>query len=343
MSTESPQQEIVIGQQQQDTRSRSPSPDGKPPVKKFHNGWTKQQEKLMADWSDIAACYRWLHDRSEKIYHKKNLTMTIPVIILSTLTGSANIGLDTFFGGDDAAKRFATIGIGGISLVAGMLTTLGNFFRFAQLSESHRVASISWGKFQRLIAVELAIHPNERMDCMDFLKICRAELDRLIEQSPQIPDSVLKQFEEKFGTIRDIKKPDICNHIEHTSIYTDTEGRLKKVAAEAALILRHKKNTLKEIVLPELEKRIEEEILKRTTAIEKKHEETIEERFGEMKGEISAAAAAAVPEKRKSETEIKAFRGRSRFDFNSERSKSPAPTNIVIHPETYKPTDTQKI
>ncbi len=342
MSTESPQQEIVIGQQQYDTRSRSPSPDGKPAVKKFHNGWTKQQEQLMADWSDIAACYRWLHDRSEKIFHTRNLGMTIPVIILSTLTGSANIGLDTFFSdGEQAAKRYATIGIGAISLFAGMITTLGNFFRFAQLSEAHRVASISWGKFQRLIAVELAIHPNERMDCMDFLKICRAELDRLIEQSPQIPDSVLKQFEEKFGTIRDIKKPDICNHIEHTSIYTDTEGRLKKVAAEAALILRHKKNTLKEIVLPELEKRIEEEILKRTTAIEKKHEETIEERLEEMKDKLSAAVS--VPEKKKSETEIKAFRGRSRFDFNSDRSILTAPTNIVIHPETYKPTDKQKI
>jgi hypothetical protein len=341
MSMESPQQEIVIGQQTQDTRSRSPSPDGKPPVKKFHNGWTKQQEKLMADWSDIAACYRWLHDRSEKIYHKKNLTMTIPVIILSTLTGSANIGLDTFFSeGEQAAKRYATIGIGALSLFAGMITTLGNFFRFAQLSEAHRVASISWGKFQRLIAVELAIHPNERMDCMDFLKICRAELDRLIEQSPQIPDSILKQFEQKFGTIRDIKKPDICNHIEHTAIYTDTEGRLKKVAAEAALILRHKKNTLKEIVLPELEKRIEEEILKRTTAIEKKHEETIEERLEEMKDKLSTAV---VPEKKRSETEIKAFRGRSRFDFNNERSPSTAPVNIVVHPDTYKPSDKQKI
>ena len=336
---ESPQQEIVIGHPPE-ARSRSPSPSASPPVvKRFHNGWTKEQEKLMADWSDIASCYRWLHDRSEKIFHTRNLGMTIPVIILSTLTGSANIGLDTFFSeGEQAAKRYATIGIGAISLFAGMLTTLGNFFRFAQLSEAHRVASISWGKFQRLIAVELAIHPNERMDCMDFLKICRAELDRMIEQSPQIPDSILKQFEARFGTIKDIKKPDICNHIEHTHVFSDTEGRLKKMATDAALLLRHKKNTLKEIVLPELEKRIEEEIVKRTALIEKKHNDAIEERFSEIKGELGAT----VPEK-KSDTDIKAFRGRSRFDFKTERSSPSAPINVVVHPDTYLPTDKQKI
>lgn len=36
-------------------------------VKKFMNGWTKEQEVLMAEWSDIAACYRWLHDKAEKV------------------------------------------------------------------------------------------------------------------------------------------------------------------------------------------------------------------------------------------------------------------------------------
>ncbi len=196
--------------------------------KKKNNGWTSEQEDLMANWSDIASCYRLLHDKTEKRYNKFNMAMTIPVIMLSTMTGTANFGMGSLFGDDTGSQRFANLAIGGVSLIAGLMTTLGNFLRFAQNMESHRVAAVSWGKFQRQIAVELALHPNERHDSMDFIKICRNELDRLIEQSPPIPEKVISRFEKQFsGTA--IKKPDICNHLERTSIY-----KMKTAVSEAS-------------------------------------------------------------------------------------------------------------
>jgi hypothetical protein len=298
--------------------SREVSPEPKP--KKFHNGWTKEQEKLMADWADIAMCYRWLHDKGEAHYRSKNIGMSIPVILLSTVTGSGNLGLDTFFGNDVELKRYATIGIGVLSLLAGLLTTLGNFFRFAQLSEAHRVASIAWGKFQRQISVELRIHPNERIDSMDFLKICRTEIDRLIEQSPPIPEIALKEFEAKFGHINDIKKPEICNQLTHTIIFEDTESRLKKVAAEAALMLRHKKNLLKELVMPEFETTVENKVIAERARMEREIKAKLEsdlearvaERVAERIDEIKGATPIAPPASIDSGT---AYRGRSKFDF----------------------------
>ena len=149
--------------------------------KKFMNGWTPEQERLMGQWADVAGCYRWLHDRSEKKYTRNNMLITIPVIILSTLTGTANFALSSFIPPDDiTGKNYAQAAIGAVSIFAGILTTLGNFLRFAQGSEAHRVASVAWGKFQRQITVEISIHPNDRMDCMDFLNICRQDLDRLM-------------------------------------------------------------------------------------------------------------------------------------------------------------------
>lgn len=234
-----------------------------PKSKRFLNGWTKEQEKLMAEWSDIAACYRWIHDRSEKVFHSKNLSISLPVIILSTLTGTANFGLQSIFGDNEDAKRFASFGIGTVSLFAGILTTIGNYLRYAQLEESHRVAGIAWGKFQRLVAVELALHPNERMDSLDFLKVCRNELDRLIEQSPPIPTSVIKIFEKQFGHITDLKKPDVCGEIEHTHVFKSNESRLKQLAVDAALMLKRKKQTLNELVLPEIQEKINREVEER--------------------------------------------------------------------------------
>jgi len=239
--------------------SRSPSP---PPTsvrkidlsgeKEFQNGWTREQEQLMAEWSDIAACYRWLHDRTEKMFSAKNTWITIPVIVLSTLTGTANFALGSFISDPDA-KNYAQAGIGAVSIFAGILTTLGNYFKYAQNSEANRVASIAWGKFQRLLAVELAINPDNRIEAMDFLNICRNDLDRLIEQSPPIPDIIIEAFEKEFADMPNLKRPDIAHGLEHTRIFDSAKGRLNKVSADAALFLKARKKLLRDDVLPDLD------------------------------------------------------------------------------------------
>ena len=249
--------------------------------KKFQNGWTREQEDLMAKWSDIAACYRWMHDRAEKSFYKKNLYITVPVIILSTLTGTANFGLGSIFGNDTNGKQIASFAIGGVSIIAGVLTTLGNFLRYAQLDEAHRVSAVQWGKFQRQLTVELSLHPNDRNDSMDFIKVCRSELDRLIEQSPQIPDSIIEQFQEMFGDNLALEKPDITGDIDHTIIFRDNKSRLVEVATNAALILRHKKNLLKELVVDDLNKQVANEIERRLSQTKR-----------EIRKEMSALAPA---------------------------------------------------
>ena len=239
-------------------------------VKKFQNGWTEEQEKLLAKWSDYAACYRWLHDRTEKKLSSKNNLITIPVIILSTITGTASVGLTGLVGDIPNGQKYGQVAIGMVSLFTGILTTLGNFFRYAQNSEAHRVAAVSWSKFNRLISVELAQKPDDRMDSLDFINICRQDLDRLIEQSPQIPDDVIDKFGREFDEQEDLSKPDICNNIEHTSVFNNSKTRMKMLVAELALNMRHKKRLLRDEVLPDLDKRMKELVDKTFKEYEKK-------------------------------------------------------------------------
>ena len=256
------------------SRSVSPAREEKkePQEKRFLNGWSKEQEQLMSEWSDIAMCYRWLHDNSEKIYHAKNLWINLPVIILTTLGGTASFGVQSVFS-DPVSKQYASFAIGSVSLFAGILTTVGNYLRYAQLEESNRVASIAWGKFQRLIAIELAMNPNERMDALDFLKICRADLDRLIEQSPPIPTEAIKVFEAKFGTIKELKKPDICGALEHTTVFNSSDLRLKQVAVDAAILLRQRRQTLNELLAPQVQETIQKKVDERLHLVLKKKEQ----------------------------------------------------------------------
>ena len=228
-----------------------------PKVKRFNNGWTKELESLIADWSDRAQCYRWMHDKTSRAFGSYNQYMMIPVIILSTLTGTANFGMDSFFT-DPGTKKIATLGVGGVSILTGIISTLANFLRYAQGSEAHAGAAISWAKFSRLISIELALHPNERMEAFAFLKMFRIELDRLIEQSPPIPEETVRKFKIEFRAFTDIKRPDITGYIEHTTAYNNNNERLKQLAVEATLALMHKKKMLKELVFNDLDSRVRE-------------------------------------------------------------------------------------
>jgi hypothetical protein len=153
-----------------------------PQVKRFLNGWTKELEVLFADWGDRAACYRWMHEKTGRMYHARDQGLMFPVIILSTIAGAANFAMNSI-SQNPSIQTYVQLGLGGLSITTGILTTIANRLGYASASEAHRGASISWGKFNRLIVIELALHPDERMDAFAFMKMFRIELDRLIEQS----------------------------------------------------------------------------------------------------------------------------------------------------------------
>ena len=58
--------------------------------------WNSQQEIILKRWSETAACYQWMHDRAYRIYRKKAMYYAIPVIIISTVTGTANFAQSSF-------------------------------------------------------------------------------------------------------------------------------------------------------------------------------------------------------------------------------------------------------
>lgn len=205
--------------------------------------WTLEQEELLAEWAEKASCYRWLHHHSEKRYRCRNFGFTIPVIILSTLTGTANFAMDSFV--PQEQKKMAMGIVGGFNILAGIMSTLQNFLRYAELMEGHRSSSVSWSKFSRNIAVELALDEKRRKPAGDFLKICRAEFDRLIEQSPSIDDKIILAFDNVFKD-NDIIRPEVCNGLKKCKIYKPSkEDKLTNILATAGGKLLAKKDNLK--------------------------------------------------------------------------------------------------
>jgi hypothetical protein len=187
--------------------------------------WTREQEELLKDWCDIANCFRWLHEQASFKYRKINNRIALPVIVLSTLTGTANFGMNSLV--PSSAQQLAAAIVGGVNIFCGILTTIQTYFRYAELTEGHSSASKMWSKFQRLINIELAIEPSKRRHPNDFLKFCIDEYDKLKELSPVIPKDIAMDFKHKFKKTVNVFKPDIYDHLGQTLTYIDYVSRNK--------------------------------------------------------------------------------------------------------------------
>jgi len=198
--------------------------------------WTPEHEIVLADWADKSVCYKWLHLKSNEKYHSLHIWYTIPVIIMSTLTGTANFAQAKI---PASFRNYATMIIGGINILAGIITTIQQFLKINELNESHRVASISWDKFYRRVKVELSKNPAERQPVLEFFNRCTDEYDRLMEASPMIDEDILKLFKTTFEgsftkesvklEFKEISKPEICDTMETVkkSIYKKSDEHKK--------------------------------------------------------------------------------------------------------------------
>lgn len=180
--------------------------------------WTREEEELLKDWADIANKFRWLHERSSMVFRKKNNKIALPVIMISTLTGTANFGIGSLV--PQSYLQTAQVVIGGANILCGILTTIQTYYKYAENTEAHYNASKLWTKFQNLIAIELAIEPSKRKNPTVFLKFCIEEYNKLKEYSPQIPHEITHEFKSIFRR-KHLKLPDIHNEINPTLTYND--------------------------------------------------------------------------------------------------------------------------
>ena len=199
--------------------------------------WTTDHEDILVEWADKAMCYRWLHSRTHTMYSKLNYRYTIPVIVISTLTGTANFAQARV---PIAYQGYFGMIIGFFNILAGIITTIQQFLKITQLNEAHRVSGIAWDKFYRNIKIEIARHPDERMNVNQLIKMSKEEFDRLIETCPDIPDKIIDEFKTVFRgnpEYDEIVKPELCGQLVSTERARNQWSTVENLA---------KKNSLKQ-------------------------------------------------------------------------------------------------
>jgi hypothetical protein len=171
--------------------------------------WNDQHESILRQWGEASGCYRYMNHRAFLMYKGLSMRFTLPVIVLSTLTGTANFAQEQF---PESMRSMVPSVIGGLNLIAGLVATIMQFLKINELMENHKAAALSYGLLSRNIRLMLALPRRERgADGLDFVNNCKAEYDRLIEQSPSIPTSILTEFEKEYPLDNVFTKPEILD------------------------------------------------------------------------------------------------------------------------------------
>jgi len=189
--------------------------------------WSDEIEELLSEWGEVANCYAYLHNFSQRKYKKKYHHLQIPIIVLSTLTGTANFATESYVPND--YKQGFSAGVGSLNLFCGILGTLLSFLRYSEIYEGHRISALAWSKLGRAIEIELSLHDKKRKPCRDFLKVCRSEYDNLLESSPNIDLDIISMFNKKFNDkYPNVRKPIICNGLKAITPFKEPRVEPKK-------------------------------------------------------------------------------------------------------------------
>ena len=171
--------------------------------------WNEYHENILRQWGESSACYRYMHHRAFLLFKKMSLRFNLPVIVLSTITGTANFAQSTL---PESIRPAAPSIIGGLNLIAGLIATIMQFLKINELMENHRTAALGHGSLSRNIRLQLALPRDERRkEGLKFVEECKTIYDSLLEQSPAIPKHILLNFEKDYHIDGIFTKPEILN------------------------------------------------------------------------------------------------------------------------------------
>lgn len=201
--------------------------------------YSKTELELLASWKERAGGWRWLHYTAMHHYKEINSRFVYSSIVLSTLAGAG--GFST--AGTESNMR-TTMGkiqfymgyvIGATNVIIGLINSFQRFGKAAEKTELHASAAMQYSMLYRLIETELNLSAEHRRN--DLVVTVRQEMDRLLSQSPSIPQVIIDRFNKTFPDM--INKPDVCNglsgyHMKHDRSLLPSQLLAKMTGSEPA-------------------------------------------------------------------------------------------------------------
>lgn len=179
--------------------------------------YTESEKELLLSWKEKASGWRWLHYHSMHHYKNINSRFVYSSIVLSTLAGAG--GFSTAGNSDSTQTIMGKVQfymgyvIGATNVIIGLINSFQRFGKAAEKTELHASAAMQYAMLYRLIETELNLSEHHQRD--DLVMTVRQEMDRLLSQSPSIPQKIVDEFNKEFPDVKN--RPDVCNGLSSLS------------------------------------------------------------------------------------------------------------------------------
>jgi hypothetical protein len=149
---------------------------------------------LLERWLKRAREGLFQHYAASERYNSLNLWLGVPVIVLTTLVGTA-----VFASLQKQVEPKIQIGVGLISVAAAVLSGLQTFLQFSERAERHRVTGARYSAIRREIELMLAV--SNASDPIDAgkLEALLKKIDELGNEAPSISAHIWRLAEKKIA------------------------------------------------------------------------------------------------------------------------------------------------
>ena len=187
--------------------------------------WSSPLEELVASEGEKCRGLAWINQKAETYYANRANAIAIPVIVLSTLAGTASVGSSSLFGNE---TQISSIVIGLVSIGVGILNTISSYFSWSRKAEAHRIAYLQYSKLFSIIRVEMSLPRPERQEADRLLQQIRDSMERLAETTPSPPPRILDEFNRHFkDEDKSISRPVETNGLQKIFIFRSPSAPTK--------------------------------------------------------------------------------------------------------------------
>jgi hypothetical protein len=180
--------------------------------------WDDSIEGILSELGDESQINAFMHKKSQAYYTTQNIKYQLPIIVLSALSGTGNFISANF----PAYASIIVLAVGGVSIFTSIISSVAQFLKVSQLSESHRMSYLSWEKFHSTIKFQLNKKRDNRDDLKEFLSLVVPEYQRLKEISADIPKHICDQVKKNKKNLNKMQVPYLLNGFHPVVAYKET-------------------------------------------------------------------------------------------------------------------------
>ena len=136
-----------------------------------------------SDWYHQATINRDANARKAQFNKKLHYWLGIPVVIFSSIVGSA-----AFTQINEAGRNGVRVVAGVLSIISAILAGLQTFWGFGESAEKYRAVGIGYEQVAKEIEKIQALPVHLRGEVAERINTLEERLDALAEGSPDIPD-----------------------------------------------------------------------------------------------------------------------------------------------------------